>query len=210
MTLPDNRVRFPTSRIDFDNDVGIASQGHDTYPAPGQQPRFDWMRMFLIGLLSNQSSYSEPTQYRDGTIWFDLNENALKVRSDGAWVGISESIRLDVDADGTPVTLQDLYVTMRSVLGYKPTASFSGSSSHDGITVIPIPEALRAAAGAGSRPMVWINGLLVDPRGCEYVGGTEPVSIRLVDGSTIDSSDTFTVLMIAIDSTLFSSEEVTL
>jgi hypothetical protein len=50
----------------------------------------------------------------------------------------------------------------------------------------------------------------VHPRGCEYVGGTEPVSIRLVDGSTIDSSDTFTVLMIAIDSTLFSSEEVTL
>lgn len=208
--VEDNRIRFPSPRVDFDTDVGITGQDHDTYPAPGQQPRYDWMRLFLIGLLSSQASASEPTEYRNGSLWFDLSENVMKVRSANAWVNIANAIKLDDDSDGTPVTLANIYDTIKSLLGYKPTANFSGHSTQDGITSIQIPTSLRAAAGAGSRPFIWVDGVLIDPRNCEYVGGTEPVSIRLTGGNTIDNGQTFTVLMVAIDTAYFSSDEVVL
>lgn len=208
--IPDNRIRFPAGRLDFDTEVGITGQDHDDYPAPGQQPRFDWLRLYLIALLSQQSSYQEPTQYRDGTTWFDLNSNIVKIRRNDAWVSLAEAIKLDVDVDGEPVTLQQLYTTIKTLMGYKPTASFSGHSTQDGIASIPIPDSLRSAAGAGSRPFVWINGDLVDPRRSDYVGGTAPISIRLTGGTVIDTDDTFIVLMVAVDSEFFSADEVVL
>jgi len=209
-TTPDNRIRFSAGRMDFENEVGITGQEHDTYPAPGQQPRFDWMRMFLIGLLSQQSSYQEPTQYREGTPWFDLNDGVLKIRRADAWVSISEAIKLGVDSDSQPIMLQQLYDTIKTLLGNKPTATFSGHSTQDGVSVIPIPEALRTAAGSGSRPFVYVDGLMVDPRRCEYVGGTAPVSIRLTGGEVINANQGFTVVMLSVDSAFFSSDEVVL
>ena len=77
--LPDNRLQFPPTRIDFDTQVGITGQAHDLFPGPNQQPRFDWLLCWFIALLANQSSFDEPTQYREGTLWFDLNLNALKI-----------------------------------------------------------------------------------------------------------------------------------
>ncbi len=62
----DNRIRFPSAKIDFAVDVGLTDQEHDGFPGPGQPPRYDWMRLFLHGLLSHQSSESEPTEYRSG------------------------------------------------------------------------------------------------------------------------------------------------
>jgi hypothetical protein len=79
-TLPDNRIRIPAPLIDFENDVGETGQDHDRYPEPGQS-RYDWMRMVLIGLLANQSSYSAPVNFRKGSFWFDLNSNVLKIRT---------------------------------------------------------------------------------------------------------------------------------
>lgn len=207
-STPDHRLRFPGPEIDFETDVGETGQAHDTYPAPGQQPRYDWMRMTLIGLLSSQSSYEEPTQYREGTLWFDLNELCMKVRKGDAWVGLASAIKVDVDSDSEPVTLQAAYATLRTLIGYKPTATFSGSSNNDGVTVIGIPESLRAAAGSGSRPFVWVDGVLLDPRLCEYAGGSTPVSVRLTGGLSVDDGQRFTVLMIAIDQAFFSSDEV--
>jgi hypothetical protein len=69
----DNRIRFSTSAIDFTNDVGLTQQQHDTYPSPNTQARYDWMRMYLIGLLSNQSSCDQPSQYRPGTMWYQMD-----------------------------------------------------------------------------------------------------------------------------------------
>ena len=206
--LPDNRVRFPAAKVDFDTLVGVTGQEHDSYPAPGQQPRFDWMRLFLIGLLAQQSSYKEPTQFREGTPWFDLNDAVLKIYRNNAWAGIAEAIKLGDDSEGRPVMLQDVYATIKTLLGYRPTATFSGRSNNDGITVITIPESIRAAAGSGSRAIVWIDGVQIDPRHSEFVGGTAPVSIRLTGGEALNRNQRFSVLLIAIDSTYFVADDV--
>ena len=80
--LVSERPEFGQSRlnlIDFVADVGIASQDHDNYPPPQGQARFDHMRMAIIALLSQQASFSEPTQYRDGTPWFDLTDQTWNI-----------------------------------------------------------------------------------------------------------------------------------
>jgi len=128
MALPDLRIRFPAPKIDFAADVGTTGQDHDTYPAADTQPRFDWMRMNLIGLLANQASFDEPTQFRNGTLWYDLNELALKIRKDDEWVPAGDGILV---ADG--VTLGEFYTEFVS-LGLTPTlATFTPSSSTDAI-----------------------------------------------------------------------------
>jgi len=73
----DNRITLPTTEIDF-NIVGLTGQDHDTYPGPGQSARYDWMRLYLIGLLAHQTSQCPPTNYRPGTIWFSNSYDALK------------------------------------------------------------------------------------------------------------------------------------
>lgn len=206
--LPDNRIRFPAPKMDFETLVGVTGQEHDNYPAPGQQPRFDWMRMVIIGLLSQQSSYSQPTQFREGTPWFDLNDAVLKIFRNNAWAGIAEAIKLGDDSEGRPVMLQDVYATIKTLLGYRPTATFGGRCVTDGTTVIPIPESVRAAAGSGSRAIVWVDGLQIDPRHSEFVGGTAPVSIRLTGGEELNHNQRFTVLLIAIDSAYFAVDDV--
>ncbi len=101
----DNRIRFPPTKIDFDDDVGVTGQEHDDYPAPGQ-PRFDWMRMYLIGLLSHQSGTIEPSERRVGTFWVDTNEDPAVIKMfDGvSWVDLSTSIYVEED-----LTLQEWY-----------------------------------------------------------------------------------------------------
>ena len=93
MTTPDQRIRLPGAKINFSTDVGTTGQDHDTFPAPGQA-RYDHMRMYLLGLLSNQASYSEPTQYREGSFWFDLNTLTFKIYVNDSWSSLSETILL--------------------------------------------------------------------------------------------------------------------
>lgn len=207
--MSDNRIRFSSARIDFD-DVGVTGQEHDTYPAAGQQPRYDWMRMYLIGLLANQSSAEEPTQYREGTWWFDTSENVIKIRRNDAWVDAAAALKLDTASDGTIVTLTTLYDTIRTLIGNKPTATFSGTCTNDGITTIPIPTALRSSGGSGSRALVFVEGVLLDPRRCVYSGASSPASIALTGGEQINSGERFTVLMLNVDSGLFVSSDVVL
>jgi len=116
MTLPDNRIRYPAGLVDFAGEVGLTGQDHDSYPLQNTQARFDWMRLTLIGLLSNQSSVGdEPTQFRQGTTWFDLDggpDGAMKVRiregSDGTWTTLADVILLET-VDGTVFTLSEFF-----------------------------------------------------------------------------------------------------
>jgi hypothetical protein len=113
--LPDNRMRFPAPPIDFEDDVGDTGQDHDSFPEPGQA-RYDWMRMAVIALLSNQSSFNEPVNYRVGTPWLDLNTWTLKIRTgDGVkgteWSDFSEVIQV---TDG--VTLKSWFEAISSDL----------------------------------------------------------------------------------------------
>lgn len=210
MATSDNRIRFDSAKIDFATSVGVTGQDHDSYPAAGQQPRYDWMRMFLIGLLANQSSASEPTQYREGTTWFDTTEDTLKIRRQGSWVSVAEAIKLGEASDGSAVTLQGLYATIRTLIGNKPTQTFSGTCSNDGVASIPIPASLRSGCGTGSRAFVYVEGVLLDPRKCVYSGGATPTSIALTGGETINSGERFTVIMMNVDSASFISSDVSL
>ncbi len=94
--LPDNRMRFPAPEINFVDDVGTTGQDHDNFPAPGQA-RYDWMRLAIISLLSQQSSYREPTQKRIGTPWFDLNTEKLKMWNGISWANIADFIEVNGD-----------------------------------------------------------------------------------------------------------------
>lgn len=85
MPLPDNRIRFPAEAIDFDTEVGVTYQQHDNYPAPNQAARYDWARLVVIGLLSHQAAFNEPTEFRNGTLWFDLNSDKFQVRIADNW-----------------------------------------------------------------------------------------------------------------------------
>lgn len=210
MATSDNRIRFSAAKINFETEVGVSGQEHDSYPAAGQQPRFDWMRMFLIGLLSCQSSAEEPTQYREGALWFDTTENVYKCRRNGAWVSAAQAIKLDNASDGSLVSLSDLYTTIRTLIGNKPTASFGGTCANDGVTSIPIPESLRSAGGSGSRAFVYVEGLLLDPRKCVYSNSSAPASIALIGGEQINSGERFTVVMLNVDTSLFSTSDVVL
>tara|TARA_R110000751_G_scaffold67485_3_gene137772 strand:+ start:203 stop:817 length:615 start_codon:yes stop_codon:yes gene_type:complete len=185
MTLPDQRIRLTATKVDFTNDVGTTGQAHDSFPAPGQA-RFDHMRMFLIGLLSNQASYDEPLQYRDGTIWFDLNTNAFKVNIGGNWKLISDAV--NIDPTDTTVTLSSWYETVNSVIqGFIPEVTFSGDATST-TNLIPIPVSLGTSNL--NRCFVWVNGLLLDPRKCEISGE----SVRLIN-STVKSGDRYTIVL---------------
>jgi hypothetical protein len=119
---PDNRIRLPAPPIDFTDDVGETGQDHDRFPEPGQA-RFDWMRMFLVGLLANQASYNEPINFRKGTFWFDLNTSILKIRTgDGVagtdWSDVGEVIQV---ADG--LTLKGWFDAVSSSLADRLVSS---------------------------------------------------------------------------------------
>src|SRR5574341_388463 len=118
MTLPDGRIRLPGPKIDFDAEVGTTGKAHDTFPQPGQA-RFDHMRSFLIGLLSNQASYNEPVEHRLGTLWYDLNTGAYKFRTDvgplldvdgNNWASLASGIELEPG-----LTLNDWFEQIRDL-----------------------------------------------------------------------------------------------
>lgn len=209
--LPDNRIRYPSTKIDFDADVGVTGQDHDEYPAPGTQSRFDYMRMALIGLLAQQSSFSEPSQYRDGTPWFDLNTFTLKIYRDGAWRPYSSAIPLtEEDESGDVVTLAEWYTATTTALdSIAPEIVFSGTCTDDDITAINIPTSLRSGLFTDSRTFVYKNGGLLDPRTTRLDPGSNPTSVKLLV-DTLDDADTFVVVIKRIPSTTFYSSSVSI
>lgn len=210
--IPDNRLRFPAPLIDFATEVGLTGQDHERFPYPDAQPRWDWMLIWYMSLLANQSSYDEPTQYRDGTLWFDLNTLTLKIwhssleNISGSWLSIATSTELET-VSGVPVTLDVWYASVNSKLsGAAPVSTFSGYVNSTTATEIPIPVTLQGDIDlTKTRPFVYINGLLVDPRNCEYYTVT---TIKLLNDITLNAGDTFTVVINNIISANFSIPDV--
>lgn len=203
MSLPDNRIRFPSTKINFTNDVGITSQDHDDYPPPQGQARYDHMRMFLIGLLSQQSSTTEPTEKRDGTPWFDLNTFTLKIWINGEWKLYSDAIPME-----TNVTLQDWYKSVSGTLAsLAPELFFAGVCTSNGISDITIPTNLQSQIYQDSYAFVYVNGLLIDPREAQFVGSPSPTTIRLTTVE-LENNDTFVVTIRRIPSGSFVASNV--
>lgn len=193
MTLPDNRMRFSSTLIDFPTEVGLASQDHDSYPMPQSQARYDHMRMVIIALLSQQSSYDEPTQYRDGTPWFDLNTETLKINKNGQWVNYADIIGLgEPGTDGLYTTLSEWYDSVKTTIkSLSQEVVFNGNCTNDGINGIPIPENLRQFVHDDTRCFLYVNGLLIDTRSCSIIGN----ATIMLNGILLDNGDEFTVVL---------------
>lgn len=182
--LPDNRIRFSAARIDLETEVGLTGQDHDNYPAPGEQARYDWMKIFLIGLLSCQASYTAPTQYRDGTLWYDLTNTCYKMWSGSAWVNLADAIAIG------DTNLSDWYNSVSdTITDMAPTMTFSGICTTDGSTIITIPASIVPKIQATHKAFIFKNGILEDPRNNELLTPT----INLVNGAALNSGDTFTI-----------------
>lgn len=207
--MQDNRLRFPTTEIDFANDVGLTGQDHDDFPAANAQPRWDWLLMWFISLLANQSSTNEPTNYREGTLWLDMSTNVLRIRFNNAWRSLADVISVEETGENTEqiTTLQEWYDATKEVLNSAAAEStFSGISTVDGATNIPIPDGLPVNVD-NQKPFVWINGVMVDPRNVRFIGDT---TVSLVNGIEINEDDRFTVVLKNITDELFHVPSVVL
>lgn len=197
--LPDNRIRYPASLVDFETDVGLTGQDHDNYPASGVQLRYDHMRLTLLGLLANQSSYDEPVEFREGTLWMDLTSNALKIRRNGAWANLSEALIVA----GLSLTEWAAGVDA-AISSSQPNATFSGVASQN-TTTLAIPTSLQAMAGrANIRALVYIDGLLQDPRNCQILSGN---TVKLLNSIFVPRRGRFTVILTYIPTTNFVSDD---
>ncbi len=194
--IPDFRINFPPTKIDFES-LGVnTGQDIDNYPLPSSQARYDYLRTVILGLLAQQASFAEPTQYKEGSPWFDLNSLTLKIRSNNAWVSYAEAIALTApDSNGDVLTLASWYNTIQDLLsGLAPDVVFSGKCNAADITTIPIPTSLQAALAADSRVFLFLNGFLVNPNNCSIIGAPVPTTIKL-SGLALSKDDTFTVLI---------------
>tara|TARA_R110000751_G_scaffold112718_4_gene211714 strand:+ start:2426 stop:3049 length:624 start_codon:yes stop_codon:yes gene_type:complete len=206
MAAPDNRLRFSSTKIDFATDVGLSGQDHDNYPPPQGQARFDHMRMLMIALLSQQSSFAEPTEYRDGTPWYDLNSETLKIWQ-GEWKKFSEAIPVGLpDGLGLYTTLEEWYDAVNAALtGVSQEVVFNGSSTADGIQSIEIPLSLRPFVYDDTRCFVHKNGLFQDPRNHTILGG---ITIKF-SNYQLDIGDNFTVVLKRVPDNSFYTPSVT-
>lgn len=202
MPLPDNRIRLPSNKIDFATEVGIASQDHDSYPPPQGQARYDHLRMFLIGLLSLQSSFSEPSEFRDGTPWFDLNTQSLKINVNGEWVNFTDAIHLE-----TGTSLTDWYQSVNiAISSLTPECSFGGSVTAL-TSSIPIPASIQNKLSSDTRAFITINGTSIDPREVNLAGIPYPTVINL-NNWELESGDNYFVTLRRIPSSCFVTQNI--
>ena len=208
MTLPDYRIKFPAPLIDFSADVGLTGQAHDEYPAPGTQARYDHLRLYLIGLLTNQASYLLPLEYSEGTIWFDLNTTALKTYFNNQWQEIANAIVLT--SEGETTTLADWYTNQATIIlkSLAPEVVFGGRSTISGIFRIPIPSNMYPYIFTDSRIFMTVNSTHnLDPREVAIVtvGSQKFIDIS---PNELDANDLFYVTIRRIPNTTFSTENI--
>ena len=209
-TENDNRLAFPPTPVDFVNIVGETGQSHDSYPAPGNQPRYDWMRLYLIALLSMQSSYERPTQYRHGTPWYNKNTNMIEIWNGEEWVSIAEVINVAGITDtGDAVSLSDLYTDLLEKLPrLLPYATFGGYCTNNNSVKIPVPASIQTIicdVFEQLRPIVYINGKLIDPRKTKFSTAC-PLFVLLDADVALMDNDNFTVFIQRYDA--FETEDV--
>jgi hypothetical protein len=191
ITETDNRITLTSKLVDFDNIVGIAGQDHDSFPTPGQNPRYDWMRSFLIGLLSNQSSKEAATQKRTGALQYDRSTRTMMIWNGSNWVNLSEHIKV------LGAILTDLFEFVNQKLESANSAlTFSGVAITLS-TSIPVPEAIRIALVDISGAVgifVYVNGKVIDPSKVRFSDGC-PVVILLDSDVSLPVGSRFTVVL---------------
>lgn len=202
MPLPDNRIRLPSTKIDFDNDVGIVSQDHDNYPPPQGQARYDHLRMYLIGLLSQQASYEEPSQYRDGTPWFDLNSLSLKIRINDGWVPFSNALLLDGST-----SLTDWFSSVNLAISSSSPECFFGGSATAVTSTISIPAEIQNKLSSESRAFLVVNGVSIDPKEVSLSGIPYPTTINLLN-IELEANDQYFVTIRKIPDSCFITQNV--
>lgn len=184
----DNRFQFPITEVDF-NVVGLTGQAHDNYAEPGTLPRYDWMRSIVLGLLANQASLTEPSQFRPGTIHFDLNTLLYKSIQSGQTFG---DLSKCIETIG-----ESLYDWSQDIeekrAAFQSSGTFSGVA-HDATDVINLPENLQAIATGLNKPYLFKNGKIVDPSLLQFNEGC-PVCIELSGDAVLEADDTFTVFI---------------
>lgn len=197
----DNRIALPPTLIDFVA-VGVTGQDHDEFPAPAQQPRYDWMRLYLIGLLSNQSAAERPTQFRTGTIFYNKTTNAFEYHDGDNWQDIASGVLLDGSNTDNIVTLASWYTeAVEQLASIRPRVTWSGDVLENGVTTIAIPNSAKDVIEGicdDVRPLVYRNGALINPNNTRFAAGC-PTSVELLDGETLDRGDSYTVIVEKID-----------
>jgi len=199
MTLPDYRIRFPSTKIDFDEDVhggSVDGQDINDFPAPGQA-RYDWMRMVVIGLLANQSSTEEPLNYKIGTIWHNLNDLFYKYFDGEDFVELANGIRIG------ETTLESWSQIVDETVGKVTEASsFSGVAEANNITEIDVPEeSTESAVYSNNHPILFVDGLLIDPRLTAF--SLDKTKILLLDNEAgsikLMKNDKYTIVIQRLD-----------
>jgi hypothetical protein len=198
MSIPDYRIRFPSAKIDFDEDVhGGSPDGQDVndFPEPGQA-RYDWMRMVVIGLLANQSSEEEPMNYKIGTLWMNLNDEFFKYFNGEEFAELANAIRIG------ETSLKDWSELVDETVGkVTEAASFTGVAQST-ITEIDVPDsALVAASYDNNHPVLYKNDLLVDPRLTTFNLDRDKVLLLDNDAGSVDlrRNDRYTILIQRLD-----------
>lgn len=205
MALPDNRIRFPGPEVDFTNDVGLTGKEHDTFPAPGPI-RFDHIRSFLIGLLSNQASFLEPIEFRFGTLWFDFNNNIFKFRNDDgavidvqgdSWISLAHGIEVEPG-----LTLAQWFSQVNEILDTDVTIDTSIFSrltkaiADEPITngnFVYVNGSRHVKNADSSNPLkslsVGVSTLTVDITGETFIKHVGLATVRMMPGLSVNAGD---------------------
>jgi len=183
-----NIIRLPEDHvINFATEVGLTGQDHDNYAEPGSYPRYDWMRMIVLGLLANQTSDKTPTEFRPGTLWYDLTSFFFKCSQDGIFGDLSKNIQVNIDLKSWSEHINYL---MRLFI---PTGTFSGIA-YGHSTSINIPNKLQPFAIPPNKPYLFKLGKMISPDLMRFNTGC-PVCIELTGDAILASGDHFTVFI---------------
>ena len=162
--------------------------------------------MFLIGLLSCQSSNSEPNEHREGTWWFDTTENIMKIYSNDAWIDVSKIIKLDIDSNGDAVTLQDWYDAIHETIQtIQSELCFQSVIVSTGVTLIPIPPTFLSLVVPGSQAFVAVNGVGINPLLTTLESGITPTAVKVP--TVLNIGDKISIVIKFISSSRFYPTE---
>jgi hypothetical protein len=181
-------MKFPVTEVDFVNDVGTTGQLHDDYPAPLTSPRFDWMRMELMGLLANQSAFGHPMNHRIGTIHYNLNDNAYESSDGTTFLPISSFIKA-ADSD-----LANWSQDVENAISWNKLKMIFGGYAIQRSKVIKVPESIQSYVSQSTRITFYKNGKIIEPNGITISSGC-PVCLNLSGDSILKTSDKFIVIV---------------
>jgi hypothetical protein len=195
----DNRIRLDQTPVD-DSVRDKTGDLHDDYPSPNNAARYDFMQSYLIGLLSNQSSEDEPLEKHPGMTWFNKQTLMLMLYWDEAFNNLSNYIGVDTeDIDSEETVTRSLQDVLTEILGalqfVGPRVIWSGVFTTDEANEIPIPDDYQGyAAMPGMKPLVYLDGLLLDPRTTIIQPGNN-TTIFITGGNDPQPRQEYTVIL---------------